>query len=65
MEIDFEKLRNKMVEEQIVKRGIEDQSVIKAFKKVEREKFMLEKNKKYAYEDGAQRIEAGQTISQP
>lgn len=65
MEIDFEKLRSKMVEEQIVKRGIEDQSVIKAFKKVEREKFMLEKNKKYAYEDGAQSIEAGQTISQP
>lgn len=65
MEVDFEKLRSQMVEEQLIKRGIENEAVIEAFKKVEREKFMLEKNKKFAYEDGAQSIEAGQTISQP
>lgn len=65
MEVDFEKLRSQMVEEQLIKRGIENEAVIAAFKKVEREKFMLEKNKKFAYEDGAQSIEAGQTISQP
>lgn len=65
MTVDFEKLRSKMVKEQLIKRGIEDQAVINAFKKVEREKFMLEKNREYAYEDGAQIIEAGQTISQP
>ncbi len=65
MEINFEELRNKMVEEQLIKRGIEDDLVLKAFKKVEREKFVPEKNKKNAYADGAQLISAGQTISQP
>jgi protein-L-isoaspartate(D-aspartate) O-methyltransferase len=65
MEMNFEKLRNKMVEEQLIKRGIEDELVLKAFRKVEREKFVPDKNKKYAYEDGAQLIAAGQTISQP
>ena len=62
---DFEKLRKKMVEEHLVKRGIRDENVLEAFKKVKREKFMLEKNREYAYQDAAQSIEAGQTISQP
>jgi protein-L-isoaspartate(D-aspartate) O-methyltransferase len=65
MKINFKKLRNKMVEEQLIKRGIEDELVLNAFRKVEREKFLPNKNKKYAYEDGAQLISAGQTISQP
>ena len=65
MSVDFEKLRRQMVKEQLIKRGIEDQSVLDAFKKVPREKFMLDKNKELAYEDGAQKIGAGQTISQP
>ena len=65
MKKDFEKLRQKMVKEQLLSRGIEDQAVIEAFKKVAREKFMLEKNREYAYQDGAQSIDAGQTISQP
>lgn len=65
MEKDFEKLRQQMVKEQLLSRGIEDKAVIEAFKKLAREKFMLEKNKDYAYQDGAQIIEAGQTISQP
>lgn len=65
MKKDFEKLRQEMVKEQLLSRDIEDQAVIEAFKKVAREKFMLEKNKDYAYQDGAQSIEAGQTISQP
>jgi len=65
MEINFEELRNEMVEEQLIKRGIDDDLVLQAFRKVKREKFVPEKNKKYAYEDGAQLISAGQTISQP
>lgn len=65
MNIDFKELRAKMVEEQLIKRGIKDQLVIDAFKKVPREEFMLEKNKDLAYENGAQIIESGQTISQP
>ena len=65
MDKNFEKLRRQMVKEQLIKRGIEDQSVIDAFKKVPREKFMLAENRKLAYQDGAQSIDAGQTISQP
>lgn len=65
MEIDFEKLRRQMVEKQLVKRGIDDELVLEAFKKVKREKFLPENNKKNAYADGAQLIAAGQTISQP
>ncbi|MFP4372397.1 MAG: protein-L-isoaspartate(D-aspartate) O-methyltransferase [Halanaerobium sp.] len=65
MEKDFERLRKKMVEEQLIKRGIKDENVLKAFRSVKREEFMLEKNKEYAYQDGAQSIDAGQTISQP
>lgn len=65
MMIDFAELRTKMVEEQLIGRGIKDQRVINAFKKVPREKFMLASNKHLAYEDGAQKIAADQTISQP
>jgi len=65
MGIDFEKLRKQMVEDQLIKRGIDDDLVLEAFKKVKREKFIPENNKKYAYADGAQLIAAGQTISQP
>lgn len=65
MTADYEKLRMEMVREQLQNRGIEDKSVIEAFKKVPREKFMLAENKNLAYADGAQTIEAGQTISQP
>jgi protein-L-isoaspartate(D-aspartate) O-methyltransferase len=65
VKIDFEKLRKQMVEEQLIKRGIDDDLVLEAFKKIKREKFIPENNKKYAYADGAQLIAAGQTISQP
>lgn len=62
---DYKKLRKKMVKEQLGNRGIKNQAVLNAFRKVPREKFMLESNKELAYEDGAQSIDAGQTISQP
>lgn len=65
MSINFKKLRTQMVEKQLLKRGIEDKLVLDAFRKLPREKFISDKNKKYAYHDGAQLIAAGQTISQP
>ncbi|PUU90133.1 protein-L-isoaspartate(D-aspartate) O-methyltransferase [Halanaerobium sp.] len=65
MTVDYENLRLEMVKEQLEKRGIKDQSVLEAFKRVPRERFMLDENKELAYADGAQTIEAGQTISQP
>ncbi len=65
MEINFEELRRKMVEEQLIKRGISDKKVISAFLKVPREEFVPENLKEYAYQDSPLSIGEGQTISQP
>ncbi len=64
-EINFEKLRKKMVEEQILKRGINDKNVIEAMLKVERHLFVPDEYRNYAYEDNPLPIGYGQTISQP
>lgn len=63
--INFEELRRKMVEEQLIPRGIKDKKVIAAFLKVPREKFVPEHIREYAYQDGPLPIGEGQTISQP
>lgn len=65
MTLDYEKLRREMVEEQIKRRGIEDERVLNAFREVPREEFVDEKYISSAYNDGALPIGAGQTISQP
>jgi len=61
----MEELRKKMVEEQIIARGIKDKKVISAFLKVPREEFVPENLKEYAYQDSPLSIGEGQTISQP
>lgn len=61
----YKKQRYKMVEEQIVKRGVSDRRVISALKKVERHKFVPKNLQRYAYDDGPLPIGEGQTISQP
>jgi protein-L-isoaspartate(D-aspartate) O-methyltransferase len=61
----YEKLREKMVENQIIKRGIRDRNVIEAMKKVPRHEFVDEDQKNHAYEDRPLPIGLGQTISQP
>jgi len=63
--MDYEALRRKMVEEQLVWRGIKDQRVIEAFYKVERHKFVPGENGVNAYGDFPLAIGEGQTISQP
>lgn len=63
--MNFEKLRKKMVEEQIIGRDVKDEKVIKAMLKVPRERFVSEELRRYAYEDGPLEIGEGQTISQP
>ena len=63
--IDFEKLRRKMVETQLIPRGIKDKKVIEAFLIVPREKFVSENLKEFAYDDTPLPIGEGQTISQP
>ncbi len=62
---DFEKARKRMVEGQIISRGIKDERVIKAMLKVPRHLFVGDNLKNQAYEDHPLPIGEGQTISQP
>lgn len=57
--------REKMVRNQITKRGIKDERVLSAIKSVPRHKFMPQEARDYAYADSPVRIGSGQTISQP
>ena len=61
----FACLRKRMVETQIIDRGISDKKVLEAMRKVERHKFVLPQHIPYAYNDSPLPIEEGQTISQP
>jgi len=63
--IDFPKARLKMVEEQVVTRGIKDPRVIAAMKKVPRHLFVEEALQNQAYSDYPLPIGEKQTISQP
>jgi len=62
---DFQKLRRKMVDMQIVNRGVIDPSTINSLKNVPRHLFVPNKFKNQAYEDFPIPIGDGQTISQP
>ncbi|NLA21692.1 MAG: protein-L-isoaspartate(D-aspartate) O-methyltransferase [Candidatus Marinimicrobia bacterium] len=62
---DYYQLRQKMVNEQIIARGVRAESVIKAMQKVERHLFVPEQYRKLAYSDRPLPIGEGQTISQP
>lgn len=63
--MDFAALREKMVKEQLIPRGIKEPGVLAAFGKVPRHKFVPEKYLDSAYADLPLPIGAGQTISQP
>jgi protein-L-isoaspartate(D-aspartate) O-methyltransferase len=63
--IDFPKARLKMVEEQIVSRGIKDPKLIAAMKKIPRHLFLEEALQNQAYSDHPLPIGEKQTISQP
>jgi protein-L-isoaspartate(D-aspartate) O-methyltransferase len=63
--IDFPKARLKMVEEQIISRGIKDPKVISAMAKVPRHLFVEEALQTQAYSDYPLPIGERQTISQP
>jgi len=62
---DMEEKRNRMVEEQIERRGVEDPRVLAAMRRVERHRFVADDAVAYAYDDTPLRIGYGQTISQP
>jgi len=61
----YEKVRQRMVREQIVARGITDQQVIQAMLNVKRHLFVPSNQERMAYEDRPLPIGEGQTISQP
>ena len=63
--IDFPKARLKMVEEQIISRGIKDPKLIAAMKKIPRHLFVEEALQNQAYSDHPLPIGEKQTISQP
>ncbi len=65
MVIDFSKARLRMVEEQIISRGIKDPKLINAMKKVPRHLFVEEALQSQAYNDSPLPIGEKQTISQP
>jgi protein-L-isoaspartate(D-aspartate) O-methyltransferase len=61
----YEPSRQRMVEEQIIARGVSDSLVIDAMLTVKRHLFVPEKLKNFAYEDHPLPIGCYQTISQP
>lgn len=64
-ETAYQAERTRMVEQQLVPRGIEDQRVLGAMSRVPRHEFVPEGQVRYAYEDHPLPIGDGQTISQP
>jgi protein-L-isoaspartate(D-aspartate) O-methyltransferase len=63
--MDFNAFRKQMVKEQLIARDITDESVLRAFLKVPRHKFIPQIERKDAYGDFPLPIGCGQTISQP
>ena len=62
---DFPAQRERMVEEQIVMRGVVEESVLAAMRKVPREEFVPEELRAASYDDRPLPIGYEQTISQP
>lgn len=62
---DFAKQRDRMVREQIEKRGVKDPDVLAAMQAVERHRFVPGRWRHRAYTDSPLPIGEGQTISQP
>lgn len=63
--MNFARARERMVEQQLVNRGINDLAVLAAVSKVERHRFVAEALQARAYDDKPLPIGERQTISQP
>jgi len=63
--IDFHRLREAMVEDQIEARGVRAANVLEAMRSVPREAFVPEPLQEFCYEDSALAIDAGETLPQP
>ncbi len=60
-----ESARRQMIEDQLRRRGIRDELVLRVMSEIPRERFVPEDLARSAYEDRALEIGLGQTISQP
>jgi protein-L-isoaspartate(D-aspartate) O-methyltransferase len=63
--VDLNQARERMVLEQLERRGIKDPRVLAAMRSVERDRFVPAAYAEHAYDDGPLPIGASQTISQP
>jgi protein-L-isoaspartate(D-aspartate) O-methyltransferase len=63
--INYGKERGRMVDEQIVSRGVKDERVLAAMRKVPRHEFLPEAIRGMAHSDNALPLGEGQTMSQP
>ncbi len=61
----FHALRERMIQEQLIPRGINDQRVLDTMRRVPRHEFLPARVRQVAYRDGAIPIGRQQTISQP
>lgn len=61
----FAALREEMVSEQILSRGIDDNRILEAFRSIPRHVFVSDQQKRFAYNDCPLPIGNEQTISQP
>lgn len=62
---DFQRVRQAMVDYQLVRRGIRDPAVLAAMRKIARHRFVPQHLQMLAYEDQPLPIDRQQTISQP
>ncbi len=63
--LDLSRMRERMVDAQLARRGIRDRYVLKAMRRVPREAFVAPGLEEFAYEDAPLPIAEEQTISQP
>jgi protein-L-isoaspartate(D-aspartate) O-methyltransferase len=63
--VDLNQARERMVLEQLERRGIKDPRVLAAMRSVERDRFVPAEYAEHAYDDGPLPIGSSQTISQP
>ena len=63
--VDLNQARERMVIEQLERRGIKDRRVLAAMRWVERDRFIPAEYTEHAYDDGPLPIGSAQTISQP
>src|SRR5688572_28784477 len=63
--LDLSRASDRMVDGQVARRGVRDQNVLDAMRRVTRERFVEPGFEEFAYDDAPLPIGEGQTVSQP